>query len=293
MRRVFTFAGFLAAFGLLVLSSGCGKHLTDDDDPSDDVRKIGSTRKVVAKTPLKAPLDGIISGRVIFEGDIPTAEPITAMNGHADKGHCLKGSESETTTQTWHVDGATKGVADAVIFIRPPRDKYFELTEAARTPATKIEEIRQPHCAFIPHVLTLFPKYFDGKEEKETGQKLKIINDAPIAHNVRYEGDPRKNGTFSSPVAPNGSLPLKVLTPENSPLNVSCQFHSWMSAKIWVFDNPFFAKTDAKGNFEIKNVPTGVPVTFIAWHEGKGEFVKETRTFTKGANPPITLKISK
>lgn len=288
MRRALTFAGCLAVLGLLIASSGCGKGVIDDEDTSDDVRPTRPTVKKAA-TPLNAPLDGIITGKVIFEGEIPSRETIIAAT-HADKDHCMKGKESETTTATWTIDPTDKGVADAVIFLRPPTGKYFELTEAARKPATQIEEIRQPHCAFIPHVLTLFPKYWDGKEEKETGQKLKIINDAPIAHNVRYEG---RNGSFSAPVPPNSSLPLKVLTPENNPLNVSCQFHSWMSAKIWVFDNPFYAKTDAKGNFEIKNVPTGVPVTFIAWHEGKGEFVKETRTFTKGANPPITLKISK
>lgn len=288
MRRLFAFAGF--TLGLVLTASGCNKNVIDNDDTGDDVRVEGK-RKVVVRTPLQAPLDGIIRGKVTYEGsDIPGADPITAMQGHGDKDHCLKGAESETTTPTWQVDKSTKGVANAVIFLKPPTGKYFELTESARTPATKIEEIRQPHCAFIPHVLTLFPKYFDGKDEKETGQKLKIINDAPIAHNVRYEG---KDGAFSAPVPPNSSLPLKVLTPENNPLNVSCQYHSWMSAKIWVFDNPFYAKTDAKGNFEIKNVPTGVPVTFIAWHEGKGKFVTETKTFTKGVNPEIVLKVSK
>lgn len=292
MRRLLMLVGLLAASGMFVLGAGCGKHLTDDDDPSDDVRPQSGRPKPKALTALKADLDGTIRGQVLFEGEIPSAEAIPAMASHGDKHHCMKGTESETTTQTWRID-KSGGVANAVIFLKPPAGKYFELTEAARTPATKLEEIRQPHCAFIPHVLTLFPKYYDGKEYQNTGQALKIINDAPIAHNVRYEGDPRRNGTLSKVVPPNGALEPIVLTPETNPLNVSCQFHTWMSAKIWVFDNPFFAKTDAQGNFEIKNVPTGVPVTFVAWHEGKGNFVSETKTFTKGTNPPITLKIGK
>lgn len=292
MRR-FSFLTVLLVPALLFLvSSGCKKKV-DDDDPSDDVRVSSKKSKKVPDQPLKAEFDGTLRGQVIFDGDVPAPEPIADILKHGDKNHCLMGTESETTNQTWRVDKASKGVANAVIYLKPPKGKYFELTEAVRKPAKKIEELRQPHCAFIPHVLAVFPKYQDGAELKDTGQVLEIFNDAPISHNVKYEGDPQRNETFSAVVPPNTSKKV-VFNPQNSPLNVSCQFHTWMSAKIFAFDNPFFAVTDSKGNFEIKNVPTGVPVTLVAWHEGKGgPFLTETKTFTKGDNPPLELKVSK
>jgi hypothetical protein len=44
-----------------------------------------------------------------------------------------------------------------------------------------------------------------------------------------------------------------------------------MKAHIRNFDHPFAAVTDEDGNFEIKNVPTGVEVHLVIWHEA-GEY---------------------
>jgi hypothetical protein len=52
-----------------------------------------------------------------------------------------------------------------------------------------------------------------------------------------------------------------------------------MEAFIWSFDHPFAAISNADGTYEIKNVPTGVEVSVIAWHEagapGNGKEIKK------------------
>ncbi len=46
-----------------------------------------------------------------------------------------------------------------------------------------------------------------------------------------------------------------------------CNVHSEMSGYIIVSPTPYFAQTDAGGNFKIDNVPDG-KYTVVAWHEG-------------------------
>ncbi|HWE37464.1 MAG TPA: carboxypeptidase-like regulatory domain-containing protein [Isosphaeraceae bacterium] len=47
------------------------------------------------------------------------------------------------------------------------------------------------------------------------------------------------------------------------------QMHPWMTAWWLVLDHPYFAVTDEKGAFEIRDVPTG-PQQVVVWHEALG-----------------------
>jgi hypothetical protein len=51
---------------------------------------------------------------------------------------------------------------------------------------------------------------------------------------------------------------------------VYCNIHPQMSAYVLVRDNPFWARPDAEGVFEIPDVPAGTWV-LKAWHERSGE----------------------
>jgi hypothetical protein len=43
--------------------------------------------------------------------------------------------------------------------------------------------------------------------------------------------------------------------------------HVWMNGEVMVATNPYYAVTDAEGNFELTNVPAG-QYEIVAWHEG-------------------------
>ena len=49
-------------------------------------------------------------------------------------------------------------------------------------------------------------------------------------------------------------------------IKVKCDVHPWMASYLHVVKHPFFAVTDADGNYEIKNVPPG-EYELITWHE--------------------------
>jgi hypothetical protein len=220
---------------------------------------------------------------------------IAAMKTHQDAGVCLAGKESEKREQTW-ITGPGGGVANAVIFLRPPAGKYFELKDEDKKRTDK-KEIDQPHCAFVPHVQATYPSYWDGKELQPSGQELIIKNNAPFNHNTNWKGTPTKNPGGNVNLTPGKSLSLK-LEPESQPVQLACDIHPWMRARVWVFDHPYFDVTKEDGTFEIKNVPTGVELAVVAWHEAAGptgffhggkDGTKQT--FKSGDNP-LDLKVA-
>jgi hypothetical protein len=79
----------------------------------------------------------------------------------------------------------------------------------------------------------------------------------------------------------------------SDPIIVQCDIHGWMDAYLRAFDHPYATTTKEDGTYEIKDVPTGVKVRIIAWHE-KADFlnskngeeieVKEGTPLTKDFN---------
>ena len=66
---------------------------------------------------------------------------------------------------------------------------------------------------------------------------------------------------------------------------MTCDIHPWMKAYWMVLDNPYFAVTDDKGNFEIKNVPAGTQKV-VVWQEACGRLRHGRRRATRSRSRP-------
>jgi hypothetical protein len=251
---------------------------------------VSARRSVTNAVPARAAAGGdVLKGRITYDGDLPASGPIKAMEAHKDRDQCLQGEDYEKREQNWIVDKATRGVANVVIWLEPPRGLRFDLQPESLK--MKDQEIDQPHCAFIPHVVTLFPAYRDGGRYVSTGQKLVVHNSALMPHNVKVVGDPVRNPQRSITLPPKGKQEL-VIQFQKQPLRIACDFHPWMSALAFTFDHPYHAVTDLQGNFQINNMPTGVELTVVAWHDSKAAFKRERISFEPGENK-LNWKISK
>ena len=90
-----------------------------------------------------------------------------------------------------------------------------------------------------------------------------IKNSAPIAHNAKWSSS--SNGDINPLLAAGAQFALpKPLVWERSAIEVRCNIHPWMSAWVRVFDHPYYAVTDEKGNFEIKLAPEGKYSLFVS-----------------------------
>jgi hypothetical protein len=269
-RSVLLLAPVLA---LAALTLGCPKTETTGESGGGGE----AVTPVKPKTELKeveAKGTGTLKGKVTLDGTLPENliakqnKDLEAAMEQKDKDQCLAGTEAEKTQQAWRVskDGA---VQYAVVWIRPPEGHYFKI-DPDKADIPKKVTVEQPHCAFLPHVQTAFPSYYDPKTKKQapTGQEVVVTNTAKMNHNTKWEGDTTKN-PGDNPILPPGKVyqmqPIKA--DDNQPIKLSCNIHTWMNGFLWALDTPYSAVTNEKGEYEIKNVPAGSEVLVFAWHE--------------------------
>ena len=113
--------------------------------------------------------------------------------------------------------------------------------------------IDQIGCVYTPHVNVV-----------TTGQKVLIKNSDKTLHNVNSKS--KINESFNS-AQPAGVPDIeKTFNSPEDPFYIKCDVHPWMKAWVMVADHPYFAVTDANGNFEINNVPDGT-YEVMFWQE--------------------------
>jgi len=279
---------------LAIVLAGCGgdtgkkggeKGSTSSSDGGNK-DKTGST----AKKAIEGKGHGTLKGQVVYDGVPPdTADAdkaILAKMEAKDKTHCVTGATpAEKASYEWIVHPQTKGVKNVMVWLAPGDNAYFKLSDGDKKPARDKVLIHQPHCAFIPHVDVAFTHFYDGTKFVPTGQKIAFKNDADTAHNTNYRFTKSSGGT-NLLLNPGDELIAEVKRPDE--ITLSCEIHPWMRAYIRAFDHPFAAVTDENGNYEIKNVPTGVQVQLVVWHEpdvySEGGTKGKTVTLKDGEN---------
>lgn len=183
---------------------------------------------------------GTIEGVVKFSGAAPANPPFVVTR---DQNYCGQHKPNETVLVS-----KSSGLANAVISV-----------EGAPKGNAKPGEVvvANEQCRFNPHVTAAM-----------AGSTLVVQSRDSIMHNTHvYMSD---GATFFNIAFPfkGGQIKRPLVKPDM--LNFKCDVgHTWMSAYVLVFANPFFAISDADGNFRIEAVPPG-QYTLKAWHEKLG-----------------------
>lgn len=143
----------------------------------------------------------------------------------------------------------TGGKGVSVVYVDAVPGKTFPV------PA-KPYQIDQKSLLFQPHILVA-----------PVGATVEFLNSDKVAHNIFW---PAINGNkklgHNLGTWPTGQKrAFKFDTPGIVPL--LCNVHPEMSGFVIVTPTPFYAETDASGNYKIADVPDG-SYTLTAWHEG-------------------------
>jgi len=205
-------------------------------------------------------MGGTITGRILFDGNIPAPIHYTPSK---DTQVCGTGDHVSDEM----VVGADKGIGYAVVSLKN--------VDGGRMNAQASVILDQQGCRFQPHVV-LIPR----------GATLEILNNDKILHNVRTTS--KKNPPFNK-AQPKFLKKIKhtfKAAPEK--IKVQCDAHSWMSAWIVVQEHPFYAVTDASGQFTLTDVPAGT-YTIESWHEKLGT---QTATVTVPATGTVTANFT-
>jgi hypothetical protein len=201
---------------------------------------------------------GTVKGRVVWADDkIPERQEVKVNSDHAA---CLK--NGPILQETFVIDPKTRGVRWVMVWLTHPDTKSGKDYKKEIPIHPSLKEIKdkkivldQPCCMFEPHVIGI-----------REGQTLVCKNSAEILHNVKIDGG--GNNPNLNPLLPAG----KEIEVENwkptglGAVPFSCSIHGWMHGFARVFNHPYFAVTNEKGEFEIKNAPPG-KFRLVVWHE--------------------------
>ena len=200
---------------------------------------------------------GTLKGQVTYEGE-PPATKVLFEQGKAPKDPDVCAKYGPLLSERLVVDSATNGVKNVLVYLNKPTSVSDEAKKAAA--ATNVV-FDQNKCVFDPHVLALL-----------ANSTIALKSSDPVNHNINAKL--RASSAFNQLLAPKGETKFTPTDPERTPAEVTCDIHPWMKAWWMVFNHPYFAVTDAKGYFEIKNAPAGTQKV-VVWQEAvdKGGFV--------------------
>ena len=189
---------------------------------------------------LPAPTYGsaTIAGRVRLDGEAPRMKAIDAS-----------GACGATLREEWALVGDDGGLANVLV--------YLADAPASSGAGRETALLDQVDCRFEPHVLAV-----------QAGQLLVVRSSDMTLHNVHYRPQRGADTNFGLEKA-GQERAVSFAYPEPEPVKVKCDVHPWMTAYLGVLANPFFAVTDAAGQFTIDRVPAG-EYTLRAWHERFG-----------------------
>ena len=83
------------------------------------------------------------------------------------------------------------------------------------------------YCRFQPHVLGI-----------RVGQTLTVKNSDQVAHNTKISGESLQ---FNQLIPVGTSLDLPIDSAESQPAGVACSIHDWMSGRLLIRPDPYFA----------------------------------------------------
>lgn len=125
-----------------------------------------------------------------------------------------------------------------------------------------------------------------------TGTTVNVFNDDKVLHRLVFIPIGTHDTLTVMPFANAGEVvPSELLAKQAHIVEVTCARHPWTRGYIAVFDNPYFAVTDADGSFRIDSLPPG-KYTMNVWHEGMSQPVQQSVQVAPGGAARITLAVA-
>ena len=215
-----------AAFTLLtlvLLLMGC----------SSSVGPPAATTPPVPEAHVDPATAGTISGSVGFQGNVPVM-PVIDMSSNPSCERQHKGPVKAETV----VVNANGTLRNAFIHIKDglPAEHW--------SPPAETVKLTQSGCIYQPHVIGIM-----------VGQRLEVLNDDPVNHNVHAETT--VNPPWNIAEAPKAEHSFRKFEAPEALFPMTCSVHPWMRSYIGVSANPFFAVTGEDGSFALRGVPPG------------------------------------
>ena len=205
---------------------------------------------------------GNIEGVVTFTGaTLPKDE---TLNLSSDMEYCGKTLPAER-----YLINADRRIKNVVVFLKEVR--------AGKAAPGETVTVTNLKCSFVPHVSVGFK-----------GNKFISRNDDPLLHTFDIHASLDGKELYHVGLHEKGSAVTKTLT-KTGLMEISCYVHPWQHAYIYVFDHPYAAVTNERGEFVIRDIPPGT-YTVEAWHEALGRIELKDTAVEGGLTNKIKLQ---
>ena len=191
---------------------------------------------------------GHLSGRFICTGDVPAAKTIQVTRDEKVFGDAI-------TDESLIVHTENGGIANVVVYLDRKKPAVPVHPSYEKDAAAKLDLAMQGG-RFIPRLLLV-----------RTTQTIVLRNKDDVGHAAQVFV--MRNPPIGPIQAANSQFELRYDKEEYFPCSVRCSIHPWMRGYVLLRSNPYMAKTDANGRFNIKHLPVGKHV-FRIWHERSG-----------------------
>lgn len=193
---------------------------------------------------------GSITGRVVWNGPLPTAHDFPNHSLKPDGTFVLGSGQNPYRPQ---IDPQSRGVAGVVVSLQGieaatsrPWDLPPVAVEIGHGKITVVQGERRGRVGFV-----------------RRGDAVSLSSTEAAYHVLRGRGD-----AFFSHTLPQPGQPVsRVLSVPGRVELSSGAGQYWMRGDLFVAENPYFAVTDANGQFTLDRVPAG-PTKLVAWHPG-------------------------
>ncbi len=245
------------------LADGTGRALARDDVPA---------KPVPAQPASASSANGVVSGRVVFDGKKPELKPLT-ITAEASKGCCPGDKRVNEQDPSLLID-EKGGLANVVLTIEVP--------DSAGAPGAKLEipkdaiPFDQKQCMFEPHVLVI-----------PAGAKVAFLNSDTIVHSVQVISF--KNEGANHTISPGAKE--EMVFAKGDKISIKCGYHPWMSGWIFVSETPYYALTKPDGSFSISGLKPGKYKVKL-WHEALGRGEAEAVIKDDGTCAPLEIKMA-
>ena len=186
-----------------------------------------------------------VSGRVVFPKDRAIPEPELVPAGAVRDADTFK-PFLPLRDERIVIDAQTRGVANAVVWLRPDSDD-----EAAAFPADKIHPDLATPKPREHTVLAAAGQFAPRVVAARTGDWVTFDNRLGVPTNVNYNvlvpGGNASSRDFNVLVGRGMSYTSKPLAAGRVVDAYSSTIHPWMRGYVRAFDHPYFAVTDASG----------------------------------------------
>ncbi|MBF0464137.1 MAG: carboxypeptidase regulatory-like domain-containing protein [Nitrospirae bacterium] len=241
---------------------------------------------------------------IVLGGSAYGYDTVDVKNGATIKGviknsGAVPADEVINVTEDQSVCGKTINAGKYLISDSKVKNVVVFVTDVKKGMALpkKNVEITIDKCRVLPHVSLGF-----------TGSEYVIKNNDPILHTVQlklgldYQKEiskrPLEDGsTILNLAFPTQGMELRKpirdfhrFTKDTGYIRVKSNAHPWLRGIVFVFDHPYAAVSNEKGEYEITGLMSG-KYTLRFWHEGFGE-VEKTVVVSEGETKTLDVDLS-